>query len=248
MVSTAIFLIVCILPYLSNESCPKTMANPSIKITKNHYEYQLWELKKLVVGIDEVGRGCLAGPVVTGAVILPHKKTHPLLKDSKILTPQERLTAYNWITKHCYYQIGIIHHRLIDIYNIYQATMLGMKKALINVAMQCPHEIGAVIIDAMPLKINDLGLNAIPVYHFPKGESKSSSIAAASIVAKVTRDRLMDLYEPIFPGYELTQHKGYATELHRRMITKNQHSLIHRTTFLGAFLDAKHNDKQQTIF
>ncbi len=213
-------------------------------VKKNQYENALWELKKLVIGVDEVGRGCLAGPVVAGAVILPVNKTHPLLKDSKILSPKERQKAYVWIISHCYYQVGIIHHRLIDKHNIYQATMLGMKKALVNLMAQCKKPIGAIVIDAMPLKIVDTGIKNIPVYHFPKGETKSSSIAAASILAKVTRDRLMELYEPIFPGYHLAQHKGYATPIHRNSIHNHKETIIHRKTFIGAFLDNKEKDEQ----
>ena len=221
-----------------------------VKVKKNQYEKAVWKHRKLVVGIDEVGRGCLAGPVVTGAVILPVNGAHRLLKDSKLLSPEERQKAYSWIISHCYYQVGIIHHRLIDSHNIYQATMLGMKKALVNLMAQCHKPIGAIVIDAMPLKIADTGIQNIPVYHFPKGETKSSSIAAGSIVAKVTRDRLMELYEPLFPGYKLAQHKGYATPIHQMAIKELSETIIHRRSFIGAFLDRKEEDEhnQQTFF
>lgn len=227
----------------------KTASKRVIRITKDLFEKSHWEQNLHVVGIDEVGRGCLAGPVVTAAAILPIGKTSRLLKDSKLLDEQERLKAFAWITKHCWYQTAIINHRLIDEHNIYQATMLAMKKALVNLLAQVPFEPGAVLVDAMPLKLADAGFGQIPLYHFTQGERKSSSIAAASIVAKVTRDRLMQEYSTLFPGYHLELHKGYATPTHRNAITKSGHSIIHRTTFLGAFLDTKEQDEaaQQTI-
>ena len=88
------------------------MVKQTLNISKNFYEKSLWKQEKLVVGIDEVGRGCLAGPVVTAAVILPINKTSSLLKDSKVLTLEERNKAYEWIIRNCYHQIGIVHHRL----------------------------------------------------------------------------------------------------------------------------------------
>lgn len=221
-----------------------------IRIRKNFFEKPLWEQGKLVVGIDEVGRGCLAGPLVTAAAILPIGKLSPLLKDSKILSPAERLKAYTWITKHCYYQTAIIHQRLIDSRNIYQATLLAMKRALVQLLSNTGAIPGAVLVDAMPLKLNDTGFQSLPVYYFPKGEQKSSSIAAASIVAKVTRDAMMEQYATLFPGYELEKHKGYATKEHQAAITQYGHSIIHRQSFLGSFLTTIDSDEenQATIF
>jgi len=222
----------------------------SVKILKDSFEKNLWEQGKLVVGIDEVGRGCLAGPLVTAAAILPIGRTSPLLRDSKLMSPEERLKAYSWIIAHCRYQIGIVHHRIIDQHNIYQATMLAMKKALVNLLTQINETPGAILVDAMPLKLSDTGFNSIPVYHFPKGEQKSSSIAAASIVAKVTRDALMEKYETLFPGYGLKQHKGYATKIHQGHIHELRHSIIHRESFLGSFRPKIEvdDDQQQTLF
>jgi len=221
-----------------------------VKILKNSFEKKLWEQKKLVVGIDEVGRGCLAGPLVTAAAMLPLGQTNPLLKDSKLMSAEERRAAYSWIIAHCHYQIGIVHHRIIDQHNIYHATMLAMKKALVNLLAQINETPGAILVDAMPLKLSDTGFNGIPVYHFPKGERKSSSIAAASIVAKVTRDALMEKYEALFPGYELGQHKGYATKIHQDHIHELRHSIIHRESFLGAFHTEieSDDDQQQMLF
>ncbi len=227
------------------------MVRHIVKFRKNFYEKSLWEQEMLVVGIDEVGRGCLAGPLVAAAVILPLYRTYPLLKDSKILTLDERNKAYRWIIRHCQYQVGIVHHRLIDRHNIYQATKIGMKRALVNLLTHCNDTIGAILIDAMPLTLTQTGITNIPIYHFPKGETKSSSIAAASIVAKVTRDRMMEIYEQVFPGYSLGQHKGYATSIHQKAIRIMNESLIHRKTFLGAFLDKEELDEtesQQTLW
>lgn len=225
-------------------------AKTQVKITKNLFEFRLWKQQKMVVGIDEVGRGCLAGPLVTAAAILPIGNVSRLLKDSKLLDHGQRLQAYHWINKHCWYQVGIVHHRLIDEHNIWQATLLAMKRALVNLLAKVPHRPGAILVDAMPLKVEDTGIFDIPVYHFTNGESRSSSIAAASIVAKVTRDFLMEKYEHIFPGYELAQHKGYSTKTHQKCLQKERHSIIHRHSFLGAYLDKEEQNeqyKQQTI-
>ncbi len=227
------------------------MVKVTVKIRKNSYEKSLWEQEKLVVGIDEVGRGCLAGPLVTAAVILPRNRTNPLLKDSKILSVDERHKAYKWIIQNCHYQLGIAHNRIVDQYNIYQATKIAMKRALVSLLARCNDPVGAILVDAMPLELENTGITDIPLYHFYKGETKSSSIAAASIVAKVTRDRLMEKYEGIFPGYAFEKHKGYATPIHREAIDALQESLIHRKTFLGAFLDKGHSDdtkSQQTLW
>lgn len=231
------------------ETMPNKRTIQAIRISKNFFEKSLWEQKKLIVGIDEVGRGCLAGPLVAAAVILPIGKTSSLLQDSKILDAAARQRAYAWIIARCYYQIGIVHNRIIDKHNIWQATILAMKRALVNLLAHVDQQPGAIVVDAMPLKLNDTGFT-IPVYHFPKGESRSSSIAAASIVAKVTRDALMATYDQIFPGYQLKHHKGYATKIHQECLIKERHLIIHRESFLSTFGDQKECDdqcNQQTI-
>jgi ribonuclease HII len=203
-----------------------------INFNKNFFEKAAWDEQKVVTGIDEVGRGCLAGPVVTAAVILPINKPNRLLLDSKLLTPEERVKAYNWIVKHCWYGVGITHHRLIDQRNIWQATLIAMKKALVNLLAVCPQKPSAILIDAMPLNLFDTDYKDIPVHYFPIGERKSSSIAAASIVAKVTRDRMMEQFDIIFPGYKLKDHKGYSTPTHKKLINVQQHTIIHRLSYL----------------
>lgn len=202
----------------------------------------------MVCGVDEVGRGCLAGPLVTGAVILPIGCSYRNLKDSKIMTPEERETAYCWIVKNCWYATGIVSNQKIDQINIWQATLVAMKKAVLNLLATCPTRPSAILIDAMPLSMLDTGYKNIPIHHFCKGESLSTSIAAASIVAKVTRDRLMGLYEPLFPGYHLEQHKGYSTKLHTTAVQALGPTLIHRTSFLGNVLVRDNDFNEQTNF
>lgn len=221
----------------------------SLKITKNYYEKTSWQRGAVVCGIDEVGRGCLAGPLVTGAVILPPGKSHPQLKDSKLMTPQEREKAFLWIKKHCWYSVGIINNRLIDEHNIWQATILGMKKALVHLLASCSLTPECILIDAVPLNLFDTGLGHIPVYSFTQGERKSSSIAAASIVAKVTRDHMMAKYATLFPGYHLQKHKGYSTQSHKLAINTHTHSIIHRVSFLTNIITPQESDyaEQQTI-
>ena len=219
------------------------------KIKKNSFEYSAWQNQSVIVGVDEVGRGCFAGPVVAAAVILPANKTHRILKDSKIMTAEERNQAFSWIKKHCHYGIGIVHHRAIDQYNIWHATLIAMKKALMHVMQKSPDRPSTIVTDAMPLNLSDTHFHDIPVHYFIKGESRSNSIAAASIVAKVTRDAMMEAYNQAIPGYGLDENKGYGTPKHKKSIKEKQYSFIHRTTFLKQFLqgdDAK--DMQLSLY
>ncbi|MDP3889380.1 MAG: ribonuclease HII [bacterium] len=222
-----------------------------VNFKKNHFENDSWEHSLVVCGIDEVGRGCLAGPLVTAAVILPPQTRYNLLKDSKILTEADRLKAYKWIIKNCFFGVGMVHNRIIDQHNIWQATLIAMKKALVNLLAICPTRPSKILVDAMPLEILDTNYKDIPIEHFPKGEQKSSSIAAASIVAKVTRDRLVTKLDNLFPGYHLAQHKGYATKKHQEALLNHGHSIIHRISFLEKLYHAQaleHTDEhQQTI-
>lgn len=216
---------------------------PSFK--KNFYENAAWQNGRTVCGIDEVGRGCLAGPLITAAVIMPPFKKSHLLKDSKILTAQEREKAYAWITKHCWFGVGVVSAHLIDEHNVWQATLLAMKKALTHVMVQATSLPEAFLVDAMPLSVHDTGYSTVPVHHFIKGESKSSSVAAASIVAKVTRDRLMHALDPIFPGYGFSKHKGYATQKHREAVIVLGQTIIHRVSFLGNLMPQAINHESQ---
>ncbi len=235
-------------PPLAGKNHPLKMRHFSDPEYKNQHEKAAWQSGSLVCGIDEVGRGCLAGPVVTAAAILPPGKTHPLLKDSKLMTLKERLKAAIWIKKHCWYGYGIIHNRAIDRVNIYQATLLAMKKALLNALSRAPEAPSAVLVDAMPLKLLDTPYGQIPVYSFCKGETLSSSIAAASILAKVKRDTMMDRFERVFPGYALGQHKGYSTQTHQKAVRALKPSIIHRQSFLSKIVPkGDDHEGQQSI-
>jgi len=219
----------------------------NVNFNKNAFEATAWKADSVVIGIDEVGRGCLAGPVVAAAVILPIHKDSRHLRDSKLMTHEERLKAYNWIFKRCHIGIGIIHNRIIDQHNIWQATLIAMKKAVINLLAISPQKPSAILSDAMPLNLFDTNYKDIPIHYFPKGERKSSSIAAASIVAKVTRDRMMDLFDLIIPGYKLCENKGYATKAHKMAIKNTTHSIIHRMSFLGKTLSPQNNPLEQQL-
>lgn len=217
-------------------------------IHKNQFEMAAWAQGHAICGIDEVGRGCLAGPVVTAAVILPPHSNHELLRDSKTMSEAQRLTAYAWIVQNAWYGVGIINHRIIDERNIWHATLIAMKKAFMQVAVVSPLSPQVVVIDAMPLSLSGTSHAALPIHYFCKGESLSVSIAAASIVAKVQRDALMTRMNQVFPGYHFADHKGYATKKHQAALIAQPPSLIHRTTFLrNTPKKESHRGGQQTI-
>lgn len=210
-------------------------------------EQEYWNKNLLTCGVDEVGRGCLAGPVVTAAAILQPGINHPLLIDSKKLTPEKLITAYEWLLPHCTYAIGINSAQIIDKHNIYQTTAITMKQALINLFAIKKELPNVILIDAMPLSLQTTPYHTIPIQSFTQGESKSVSIAAASIIAKVTRDRIISRMHESFPSYHFTAHKGYATKKHHDALHKYQASIIHRQTFLKNFLKEDYRE-QQTIF
>jgi ribonuclease HII len=195
---------------------------------KNFYEKGAWSCGGAVIGVDEVGRGCLAGPVVSAAVMLTARRFPKIITDSKVLTPQEREEAYQWIVSHGYFGLGIAHHRHIDDENIYQATLRSMRRAVEQLALSLPQKPSAILVDAMPLEIP----GDIPIYSFCFGEQKSVSIAAASIVAKVRRDRLIQSLDPLFPQYGLAAHKGYSTPQHKTSVVTVGASVIHRMRFI----------------
>ena len=194
---------------------------------KNLYEKEAWQRLELVCGIDEVGRSCFSGPVVAAAAILKPHVRHPLLQDSKLMTAHERNKAYAWLLKNCTFGVGITHNRLIDSVNIYQATLIAMKRALMQLLSISAEQPSVILVDAMPLKIPF----EIPVIHFCYGEQQSKSIAAASIIAKVTRDALMTRIDSITPGYKYSDNKGYGTKAHRGGIEREGLTVLHRMSF-----------------
>lgn len=200
-------------------------------LKKNQYEQQAWEKNYVVCGVDEAGRGSFAGPVVAAAVILPIQNAPDFLQDSKKLTQKQREHAFLWISQHCFYGVGIINQRVIDTINIVNATKQAMKKAILSAKIQNKQrEISAIVIDAVKLPVEDLGIS-IPLFSFNFGETYSSSIAAASIVAKVTRDRLMCEFTSSFSRYNFSAHKGYGTPGHQQEMKEFGLSIIHRKTY-----------------
>ena len=213
------------------------------------FEQGYWKEKKLICGIDEVGRGCLAGPIVTASVILNNGATHLKIKDSKMMPPLQLEIIYEWILKNSFYSIGISNNRIIDQENIYKATQKTMKKSLLGLLQLTSATPDIIVIDAMPLNLNGTPYENIPITSWTQGESKSASIAAASIVAKVTRDRIMKKMHSSFPSYGLDQHKGYGTALHINKLRELKASIIHRKTFIKNFKESNHeNTGQQNLF
>ncbi len=167
---------------------------------------------KYIGGVDEVGRGPLIGPVVTCCCVLPQDFELEGLTDSKKLSEKKRNMYYEYIINNSIYGIGIVDAKEIDVLNIYNATKKAMLMAIKEVQKQIPLE--HVLIDAMPLELD------IPSTSIIKGDSKSISIAAASVVAKVIRDRMMYDLDIQYPKYGYAKHKGYPTKAHIEAITK----------------------------
>ncbi|MBQ2639382.1 MAG: ribonuclease HII [Bacilli bacterium] len=166
---------------------------------------------KLIAGVDEVGRGPLVGPVVTACVILPEKFDLDGLTDSKKLSEKKRNYFYEEIKKQAIsIGIGIIDEKTIDKVNIYEATKLAMKQAIKNCDIKPEH----ILIDAMPLDID------IPTTSIIKGDLKSITIAAASVIAKVTRDNMLYELDKKYPMYDFKNNKGYPTKKHLDAIEK----------------------------
>ncbi|MCX5677642.1 MAG: ribonuclease HII [Candidatus Omnitrophica bacterium] len=177
---------------------------------------------KLIAGIDEAGRGPLAGPVVAGAVILKDFRFKERIDDSKKLSARMREKAYREILRKAIVGIGVVDEKVIDEINILQATIKAMNEAMANLAIPPDY----VIVDGR-VRL----LAGCPVKCIIRGDSSSLSIAAASIVAKVTRDRLMIEYDRTFPQYGFARHKGYPTKMHKKALVSNGASPIHRRTF-----------------
>lgn len=182
-----------------------------------------------VAGVDEAGRGPLAGPVVAGCVILPLDCDYLCYKDSKKLTPARRDSLFDRIhDSDAAIGVGIASPEEIDRLNILQASLLAMKRAVEECAKRSSQQPGFLLVDgtfSIPMDI--------PQQPLVKGESKSASIAAASIIAKVTRDRLMAGFHQQYPQYNLLQHKGYPTKAHRQAIAEHGPTPIHRKSFKG---------------
>lgn len=184
---------------------------------------KLWKKHSHLAGVDEAGRGPLAGPVVAAAVILERNFYNSEIDDSKKLSPAKREKLYALITNIALsYSFGIVESEIIDEINILNATKRAMHQA-INGLKIFPN---LVLIDAVT--ITDLPFRQISII---KGDTLSLSIAAASILAKVKRDTIMQKYHKIYPMYQFNKHKGYPTKLHRQCIKEHGPCPIHRKTF-----------------
>ncbi len=180
---------------------------------------------RIVAGIDEAGRGPLAGPVVSAAVVLPEDFTLPGLTDSKKLTAAKRESFYSLIRQQALaVGVGISRPPEIDQINILQATLRSMQRAVGHLALK-PDYLLIDGITPLPLPIVQQTLK--------QGDCRSLSISAASVVAKVVRDRIMTAYDQVFPGYGLAYHKGYGTVRHREAIALLGPTLCHRRSFAG---------------
>lgn len=178
-----------------------------------------------IAGIDEAGRGALAGPVVAAAVVLPKGVGIPGINDSKKLTPAKRNELFDIILeKALSVGIGSGDHLLIDRVNILQATLVAMKEAVLGIS-PLPDYLLIDGISKIPIGIHQRTIK--------KGDSASISIAAASIIAKVTRDRLMVGFDRDYPGYGFAEHKGYGCASHMAAVARLGPSTIHRKTFRG---------------
>lgn len=191
------------------------------------YEYEN-EQYGFVCGIDEVGRGPLAGPVVACAVILPANSQILYLNDSKKLSEKKREELYDVIMKEAVaVGIGMRDAGRIDEINILQATYEAMRDAIANLKVKPD----VLLNDAVT--IPGVDIKQVPII---KGDAKSVSIAAASIVAKVTRDRMMVEYDKEYPGYEFASSKGYGTQKHIEFLKANGPTPLHRRSFIGNFI------------
>jgi len=189
------------------------------------YENQLWDNGLIPAGVDEAGRGPLAGPVVAASVILSKENPIDGLNDSKALTPQKRSLLYDIISeKSVSFAVGIIENDVIDQINILQSTIKAMESSILGLTVKP---------DLVYIDGNQPTTLEIRQQTIVKGDTKCQSIAAASIIAKVTRDRIMEKLHEIYPQYGFLKHKGYPTIAHYEAIRMYGPSPVHRLSFRG---------------
>ena len=211
-----------------SEKQRETLEKETARIYQLQQYERDYENEGLICGIDEVGRGPLAGPVVAGAVILPKNCEILYLNDSKQLSAEKREQLYDVILEHAVaVGIGIVSPQRIDEINILQATYEAMRQAIEKLNPQ-----PAVLLNDA-VRIPQVAIQQVPII---KGDAKSVSIAAASIVAKVTRDRMMEQYEEVFPGYGFARNKGYGSKEHIEALQTMGPTAIHRRSFSGHFV------------
>ncbi|HHE41001.1 MAG TPA: ribonuclease HII [Candidatus Cloacimonetes bacterium] len=192
-------------------------------------EYKHFPEYKKIIGIDEAGRGPIAGPVVVAAVILPEKSTIQGLNDSKKLSSKKRAELYKEIiSRAIHYKYRIIDHKIIDEINILQATFLGMNELLSSFL---PSAYLALVDGPYVPRYRFIEEPHLAIKSIIKGDSTYKCIAAASIVAKVVRDSIMDNYHEKYPQYDFIHNKGYPTKKHKEALTQFGICPIHRKTF-----------------
>ena len=204
-------------------------------------ENDCWQKNLFVCGIDEAGRGCLAGPVVAAAVVLPAWTDYPLLIDSKQLTCKNRIQAFSWIKQHAFYAIGIAGVESIAKHNILNSTKMAMLQAFWQLWWQLNTQqsrLDHVLIDAVALALPDNPRTKRPfaMSNPTNAESLSASVAAASIVAKVSRDTLLQQLDKLLPAYNFATNKGYGTSQHLSNLLSFGSSIIHRQQFVTTAL------------
>jgi ribonuclease HII len=204
-----------------------------------HYETQAQNKGlRFILGVDEAGRGPLAGPVVAAAVCLRHFDFKNPINDSKKMSAKAREAAFHEISEKAHIGIGIMSEKTIDIVNILNASHMAMEMAVKELIHRMPREAvsSQIFVQQVVLLIDGNIFRSQLPYQYQtivEGDGKSLSIACASIIAKVYRDRILGVYDKVFPQYGFAQHKGYPTETHRRAIKEHGASLIHRKTFQG---------------
>ena len=204
-----------------------------------HYETQAQNKGlRFILGVDEAGRGPLAGPVVAAAVCLRNFDFKNPINDSKKMSAKAREAAFFEIFDKAYIGIGIMNEKTIDIVNILNASHLAMEMAVKELIHRIPQE--TVLQDAFRQQVvllidGNIFRTQLPYQYqtIVGGDGKSLSIACASIIAKVYRDRILNVYYKVFPEYGFAQHKGYPTQAHRLAVKKYGSSIIHRKSFQG---------------
>ena len=201
------------------------------------YEEELKEQGfDFIIGIDEAGRGPLAGPVVASAVSISNSSFISKIADSKKLTPKNRQSAFKEIYENSFVGIGVMNESVIDRCNILQATYFAMNNAVEDLVSKLPDVVTGKVgfFKKVYLLIDGNRFRSNVPYRWDtvvQGDTKVQSIACASIIAKVTRDRIIDQYDKIYPQYGFCQHKGYPTKQHKEAIKKFGLSSIHRKSF-----------------
>jgi len=191
------------------------------------YENELYNKNyKLIAGCDEAGRGPMAGPLVAASVILPVGYKLPGLNDSKKLTPKKRDELFDIIKRDAIeVQVYVMNVEDVDKYNVYTGSKMAMTYCVKNFKNKPDY----VLTDCMPLE--EISSEGIEVLDIVKGDAKSATIAAASVIAKVTRDRIMEELDEKYPMYGFKKHKGYVTKLHLQALDEYGVSDVHRKTF-----------------